>query len=1071
MTKRNIFIFLWVSLFWFGGVNDCYLHGTDVYHPLKLELRQKLDELTKTMGFPGVTLGIVLPDNNEISLASGLSDLESKTPMAPTDHMFSGSIGKTYAAVVALQLMKEKKFSLDDKISTFFGKEKWFPRLPNGNDITVRMLMSHTGGLPRYVLKEAVWKTAATDLEKVWTPVERLSYIFDDPPQHPAGKGWAYSDTDFILVGMIIEKVTGNTYYRELMRRVLKPHGLDATSPADKRRIKGLIPGYTGDKTPPFHLPGKMVQDGLYMINPQLEWTGGGLVTHATDLARFVKLLIEGKLLAPESLSLMKAAVDEKTGKPAKAGYGLGLEVWDTPHGISYGHRGIMPGYLSIMEYLPDYGFSIALQVNSDGFSGKLAKGKNRGDYIAPLKAIVIKHLSLLTTREDPYFWLEDIHGEKSMAWVNKQNKASTARLESVPGFKEINRRILDVANSSRRIPYGDTKGGYLYNFWRGRAHARGVLRRTTMEEYRKEQPAWETILDIDALSKLEKENWVYKGIEHLYPGYDRCLVTLSRGGTDAAVIREFDIPTRSFVKDGFYVPEAKSNAAWIDKDTIFVSADFGKGSLTKGGYARIVKVWKRGTPLKEAKTVFEAKEDSLAVFGTRMFSAGGHVDMIIDYRSFYKSGYYILKNNKPLKLDIPPDAELNGYFKKHILLWLKSDWNTGETTFKKGSVIAGKPADVLAGEKRFRLLMEPGPRLSVAAMDTTKNKVLITVLDNVISKLYAFTLESGGTWSKQEVKVGEKGTLRVSNASEERDDYFVNFENFLTPDSLYLVSGQTGKLEKLKSQPHFFDAGPYTVDQWEAVSKDGTRAPYFIVKRKDTVLNGKNPTLLHGYGGFLVPMRPQYSAVIGMAWLEKGGIYVKANIRGGGEFGPEWHRAALKKNRHKAFEDFIAIAEDLIKRKITSPAKLAIRGGSNGGLLVGAVMVKRPDLFNAVVCRSPLLDMKRFHKLLAGANGIAEYGNPDDPVMWNYIKTYSPYHNVKKGVTYPAVFFTTSTRDDRVHPGHARKMAAKMMAMGQPVYFYERTQGGHTSSVNNREIVYMAAIMYAFLYKMLMNK
>lgn len=393
MMKRITFLILLVCLFSIGNNSHPVLFGTDINQPLKLELQQTLDKLRQDMGLPGVTMGLVLPDESIISLASGYSDTEAKIPMKPHDRMFSGSIGKTYAAVVALQLLQEKKFSLDDKISVFFGKEKWFSKLPNHDDLTVHMLMTHTGGLPRWVLDSAVWKTAAADPDKTWTAVERLSYVFDQPPQHPAGKGWAYSDTDFILVGMIIEQVTGKTYYDELIRRVLKPNGLDATSPANQRKLIGLVPGYTGNNTPPLFLPGKMVQNGLYVINPQLEWTGGGLISTATDLARFAKLLIEGKLLNTKTMNLMKSAVDEKTGQPGKAGYGLGLEIWDTPQGMTYGHRGTMPGYLSIMEYLPKYGFSIALQVNADTFSDKLVKGKNRRDYIAPLKEVVIKHI------------------------------------------------------------------------------------------------------------------------------------------------------------------------------------------------------------------------------------------------------------------------------------------------------------------------------------------------------------------------------------------------------------------------------------------------------------------------------------------------------------------------------------------------------------------------------------------------------------------------------------------------------------------------------------------------------
>ncbi len=676
-----------------------------------------------------------------------------------------------------------------------------------------------------------------------------------------------------------------------------------------------------------------------------------------------------------------------------------------------------------------------------------------------------------LRAEEDPYLWLEEVEGKKVLEWAEQQNEKSVAELEAVPGFKKVNEKILEILNSDKRIPYASKMGDYLYNFWRDAQHPRGVYRRTTLAEYRKENPKWETILDIDALAKEEKGNWVYNGMSFLYPDYNRCLVSLSRGGADAVVVREFDISSKSFVKDGFQLPEAKHNYNWQDINTIFIGTDFGEGSLTTSGYSRIVKLWKRGTPLKEAKTFFETKKTSITAVGFRFFSDEGHIDMVVDVKTFFKRDFYLLKEGKLQKMDIPEDADLIGYFKKQFLIRLRSDWNTGIKTYKQDSVIIGKLEDVMGSKKEFHVLMEPGERRSISSVNTTKSMILITVLDNVVSKLYQFTRDDSGKWQSKQVKIADKGTLSVFNTNEKSDDYFITYQSFLTPDSLYMISGKEGKIEKLKSLPDFFDPTPYKTHQFEAVSKDGTRIPYFVVMKKDIELNGKNPTYLTAYGGFQASSRPYYSAIIGCAWLEKGGVYVVANIRGGGEFGPQWHKAGLKKNRHKVFEDFIAVAEDLIKRKITSPDKLGIRGGSNGGLLVGVAFTMRPDLFKAVVCAAPLLDMKRYSKLLAGASWISEYGDPDDPDMWEYIKTYSPYHNLKKKMNYPKVLLTTSTRDDRVHPGHARKMAAKMMDMGYEVFYYENTEGGHAGAADNKQRAYMSALAYAYFYKLLMEK
>jgi prolyl oligopeptidase len=672
---------------------------------------------------------------------------------------------------------------------------------------------------------------------------------------------------------------------------------------------------------------------------------------------------------------------------------------------------------------------------------------------------------------EDPYLWLEEILGQRALEWVKIQNQESTSKLEAVPVFKSIYEKTLEILNSPARIPYVSIYGNYLYNFWRDSEHPRGIWRRTTFEEYKKKEPKWEVILDIDRLAKDENENWVWRGAQLLYPDYSRALIMLSRGGADASVVREFDISTKSFVKDGFQLPEAKSRVSWIDINSLFVGTDFGPGSLTTSGYPRIVKIWKRGTPLNEAKTIYEGKTTSVSAAGYRLFSEEGNIDFIVESPTFFTNIYHILKDGELIKLDIPADAEIESYFKGNFLIRLKSDWNTGNKTYKQGSLIAGKMEDILSGKKDFKVVFEPTSFSSIQEISRTKNYLLVNILDNVVSRLYRFSMDAKGNWVKKEIILGDKGTISISSTDEKRDDFFLNYENFLTPSALYLVNGKTLKIEKIKSMPEFFDSSSYKVLQYKALSKDGTSVPYFVVMGKNTKFNGENPTLLYGYGGFEIALRPSYLSTVGVAWLENGGVYAVANIRGGGEFGPKWHQAALKKNRHKAFEDFIAVAEDMIKRKITSPQKLGIMGGSNGGLLVGSVSMMRPDLFKAVVCQVPLLDMKRYSKLLAGASWIDEYGDPDDPDMWEYIKTYSPYHNVKKDVKYPKIFFTTSTRDDRVHPGHARKMTAKMKDMGHEVYYYENTEGGHAGAANNQQRAYITALSYSFLYWQLIKE
>ncbi len=664
---------------------------------------------------------------------------------------------------------------------------------------------------------------------------------------------------------------------------------------------------------------------------------------------------------------------------------------------------------------------------------------------------------------DDPYAWLEDVTGDKALAWVKERNAVSTKELEASPQFDPIRTRLLAIMDSKEKIPFVAKHGRWYYNFWRDQDHVRGLWRRTSLEEYAKADPAWETVIDLDKLAAEEKENWVWKGYDVLHPTYDRCLVNLSRGGADAMVVKEFDLNQKEFVKEGFFLPEAKSDTAWRDRDTLYVGTDFGPDSLTSSGYPRIVKEWKRGTPLASAKTVFEGKKEDVSVSAAVAHDHGRKYEFVNRAPTFFTSEQRVRRGDDWVKIDKPDDASA-GTYADQIVIRLRSDWSVGGRTYPAGALLATDFEGYLKGERKMEMLFTPSDRKSLAGTSDTKNFLIINELENVRNRLYAWKLENG-KWTRNPIEAPAFGSVSASGIdSDESDDYFMTVTDYLTPSSLYLGTvGKPGR-EKLKSLPHFFKTDGLEISQHEAVSKDGTRVPYFEVGRKDRKLDGKNPTLLYGYGGFEVPLVPAYSGGIGCSWLERGGTYILANIRGGGEFGPRWHEAARKANRQRAYDDFIAVAEDLIKRKITSPQHLGIQGGSNGGLLMGVMLTQRPDLFKAVVCQVPLLDMRRFNQLLAGASWMAEYGDPDKPEEWAYISKYSPYHNLKKGTLYPRTLFTTSTRDDRVHPGHARKMVARMQEQGHDVLYYENIEGGHGGAANNKQAAFMSALAYTFL-------
>jgi prolyl oligopeptidase len=539
-------------------------------------------------------------------------------------------------------------------------------------------------------------------------------------------------------------------------------------------------------------------------------------------------------------------------------------------------------------------------------------------------------------------------------------------------------------------------------------------------------------------------------------------MVSLSRGGADATVEREFDTVTKKFVKDGFVLPEAKHRIDWKDEDTLWVGTDLGEGSLTSSGYPRIAKEWRRGTPLEEAATVFEGSVDDVFIIASSEHTPEGRYDMVTVIPEFFRGTTYLRLGERLVKLDLPDDANFLGFFKDHMLVSLRSDWSVGGTTYAQDALLAIPVDEFLQGGRDFDVLFEPEARVSLDRVASTADQLLYTTLDNVRSRLYRLSLGDDG-WKRQEIELPGIGTAGIGSTSDVDDTFFFSYQDFLTPSSLYLVQ-DSGSPAQVKSSPEWFDASGMQVAQYEATSKDGTKIPYFVVMPNGFEADGTNPTLLTGYGGFEVSRVPRYSGADGAGWLARGGVYVLANIRGGGEFGPKWHQGAMKEKHQNNFDDFTAVAEDLIARKITSPEHLGIVGGSQGGLLVNGSFVQRPDLFNAVISAVPLADMKRYNKLLAGASWMAEYGNPDTD-DWEYMKLWSPYQNLDPDADYPEVFFWTNTRDDRVHPAHARKMVKKMTDQGHKVYYYENTEGGHGAGANLIQRAYTDALEYAYLW------
>ena len=662
---------------------------------------------------------------------------------------------------------------------------------------------------------------------------------------------------------------------------------------------------------------------------------------------------------------------------------------------------------------------------------------------------------------DDPYIWMEEVESEKSMEWVLNQNKITSDKLTKVDGFEVMKAKYIESYNDKDKIVYPDVVGDYMYNFWKDEEHVRGIWRRMSYDDYLASKTEWETVLDLDALSKKDGKKWVFHGATWLAPKYEVCLLGLSDGGTDEDVVREFNVVTKEFVKGGFELPTSKGSADWINENELIISRKFGEGSMTTSGYPRIVKRWKRGTDLNKATIVTEGPDTLMGIWASSSYIDEERYVFVSKSASFYSHETFVMMDGKLHKLNLPEDSDQSGYYKGQLLVTLNSDWEIDGNNFKSGDLVAVDFKGLLKDEMKITLVFSPDERSSIDGVSVTKNQMILNILHNVQSELLTCDFKEG-KWTISKIDAPKFGKMFIVGTDDKKEGYFYQFSNFIKPPTLVHVSN--GKERQIRPLNPQFDASNLEVHQYEVKSKDGVVIPYFIVHKKDLKLDGTNPTLVYAYGGFNISVTPSYSTRTGIGWLEQGGVYVIANIRGGGEFGPNWHQSAIKDKRQNAYNDFYAVCEDLIEKKITTPRHMGAFGWSNGGLMAGVVATQRPDLFNAVIIGAPLLDMKRFNKMLAGASWMGEYGNPDLPDDWEYIKKFSPYHNVHADKKYPEVFFVTSTKDDRVHPAHARKMAARMLEQGHPIFYYETTEGGHGAASTNEQAAFNETIMFSYL-------
>jgi prolyl oligopeptidase len=703
---------------------------------------------------------------------------------------------------------------------------------------------------------------------------------------------------------------------------------------------------------------------------------------------------------------------------------------------------------------------------------------------IAALAAACATMNDLLPSSRDPYDYMEEVEGARAIEWVKGQSTRSLAHLEADPRFAPMREQALAIVNNKERLALGTIRDGYLYNFWQDATNVRGLWRRSPLAAYAAGTPAWETLLDIDALARTENANWVYKGVTCEPGAGNRCLVQLSNGGKDATIHREFDVPSKSFVAGGFSLPEAKAAAIWKDRDTLYVATDWGAGTLTESGYPFVVKQLKRGQPLASAREITRGAASDVGVFIGDLESEDGTVVRIaVQALTFFTSAVSIIGDNGAVaKMTLPARATVQGLHKGEVVFTIEEAWTPPGMTrsFPQGALLSMTLASATTQAPNVKLLYGPGPRESIEGVAITRDAVLVAGTANVRGRILRYAFD-GNAWLESQIPMPPNGAVGIASASPTESTAFAVFKDFLRPDTLYALDARGGSSKAVQSQPALFDAAGMVSEQFEATSKDGTKIPYFVVHKRSIAMDGSAPTLLYGYGGFQVSMPPSYSAITGKLWLERGGVYVLANIRGGGEFGPAWHQAGLKLNRQVVYDDFIAVAEDLIARKITSPRRLGIMGGSNGGLLMGVMLTQRPDLFRAAVVQVPLLDMLGYAdaNMLAGASWVDEYGDPrlgengkpTHPEERAYLARLSPYRNMNpKAVESVMPFFVTSTKDDRVHPAHARKMAARLEAAGTPFYYYENIDGGHSAAANLQETARRRALEFTYLSERLMD-
>ncbi|WP_315900254.1 prolyl oligopeptidase family serine peptidase [Qipengyuania aquimaris] len=674
---------------------------------------------------------------------------------------------------------------------------------------------------------------------------------------------------------------------------------------------------------------------------------------------------------------------------------------------------------------------------------------------------------------EDPYIWLEEARSEEALDWVRAENNRTMAHMAQDPRFDELTADALAILDAEDRVPYVSIRKDGLYNFWQDKQNPKGVLRRTTLESYKTDDPEWETVLDIDALAAAEGKEWVYKGSTCLPPDQRMCMIALSDGGEDATIMREFDMTTKQFVEGGFVIEEkSQGGVQWLDADTLLVGRDFGGETITESEYPFTTRMWKRGTPLSEAEEIFRGDKSDVWAGSGLIRDNEGTVHLRTAFRgiSFHESINYVWHNGEWLELDMPKKANLGGIVDGQLTMSTDVDWETQGQVFPADALISVDLEEFKRdpnGAKKT-LVWAPAERQTKRGGGATANSAYMAILDNVVGKVLKLDYEDG-EWVTTEVNLPDNATLSVSTTSSETEEIMFTSTDFLTPSTLWYSDG-TGDPEVLKTSPSYFDAEGMEVEQFEATSKDGTKIPYFLVKPKGMEMDGTTPTLLYGYGGFQISQLPSYRSLTGKLWLENGGAFILANLRGGGEFGPGWHQTAIRENKQRTWDDFIAVGRDAIDRGITNAGQLGIQGGSQGGLLVGTAFTQAPELFDAAIVAIPLFDMLRYHLIGRGASWIGEYGDPRIPEQRAWIEGYSPYQKIVEGVDYPAPFLWASTADDRTHPAHARKGAAKLKELGQPYWYYEDMTGGHSGGVDNEQRARLQALQMVYLMQRLMD-